>query len=350
MIYLIYFKLLLSEPFRLIERRKYQDTVSNIGTEKSPVFIIGHWRSGTTFTHYLLSQDPGFFYQSKYENFFSDNFLTTEEFFKPVLSKVMNFFSPVKEWRSNISKTMNLDTPSESDTALIAEISEFTYHWAHLFPKSAKMYFDKYLFLEDLTEQELGQWQQKMRNLLNKVYFKNNNRRLLIKNPGDTARIKYLLDIYPNARFIFLHRNPYEVFYSNLKLWSHVLDTVALQTISEKEKKDLVLHVYKKLHTKYFEQRDLLKPNQLVEVSYEEITSSPLSVLKGVYDQLELEGFEDAYEYFKNYIDNRPKWEKSGYEMSATDIKQLNREWDFAFRLWGYPKRESLSNHMDEAG
>lgn len=351
MIYLIYFKLLLSEPFRLIERRKYQETVNNIGTEKSPVFIIGHWRSGTTFTHYLLSQDPGFFYQSKYENFFSDNFLTTEEFFKPVLSKVMDFFTPVKEWRSNISKTMNLDTPSESDTALIAEISEFTYHWAHLFPKSAKMYFDKYLFLEDLTDEELWQWQNTMQNVLNKVYLKNNTGRLLIKNPGDTARIKYLLNIYPNAQFIFLHRNPYEVFYSNLKLWSHVLDTVALQSISEEEKKDLVLHVYKKLHRKYFEQRELLKPNQLAEVSYEEITSSPLSVLREVYGQLELDGLDDAYEYFKNYIDNRPKWEKSDYGMSAADIKRINKEWDFAFSLWGYPKLESSdTTQVEEAG
>ncbi len=350
MIYLIYFKLLLSEPFRLIEHRKYQDIADNSSSEKSPVFIIGHWRSGTTFTHYLLSQDPGFFYQNKYENFFSDNFLTTEEFFKPVLSKVMNFFNPVQEWRSNISKTMNLDTPSESDTALIAEISEVTYHWAHLFPKSAKTYFDKYLFLEDLTSDELEKWQITMKSILDKSYLKYEKDDLLIKNPGDTARIKFLLDIYPGAKFIFLHRNPYEVFYSNLKLWTHVLKTVALQKISEEEKKQLVLHVYEKLHRKYLEQRELLKSNQLFEVSYEEITNHPLPTLKTAYEQLELKGFDKAYPYFKNYIDNRPKWEKSGYDMSTADIRQINKQWDFAFRLWGYLKRESSAESMEEAG
>ncbi|MCF8232905.1 MAG: sulfotransferase [Bacteroidales bacterium] len=350
MIYLIYFKLLLSEPFRLIERRKYKEEVDRFGPEKSPVFIIGHWRSGTTFAHYLLSQDPGFFYQNKYQNFFSDNFLTTEDFFKPVLSKVMDFFSPVKEWRSKISKTMNLDTPSESDTALISEISEFTYHWAHLFPQSAKTYFDKYLFLENLSSQELQEWRDTMRSVLNKVYLKNQEGRLLIKNPGDTARIKYLLDIYPGAKFIFIHRNPYEVFYSNLKLWTHVLNTVALQTISEEAKKNLVLHVYQKLHQKYFEQKQFLNPNQLVEVSYNDITTYPISTLEKVYGKLDLQGFDEAYNYFKHYIDNRPKWEKSGYELHPEDVRLINKQWDFAFDFWGYSKLDPNSQNVNFAG
>lgn len=350
MIYLIYFKLLLSEPFRLIERKKFKKEVDSVGPEKSPVFIIGHWRSGTTFAHYLLSRDPGFFYQNKYQNFFSDNFLTTEDFFKPVLSKVMNFFSPVKEWRSNISKTMNLDTPSESDTALISEISEFTYHWAHLFPKAAKTYFDKYLFLEELSSSELQDWKETMESVLNKVYLKNHEDRLLIKNPGDTARIKHLLDIYPGAKFIFIHRNPYEVFYSNLKLWSHVLNTVALQTISEKEQKDLVLHVYQKLHQKYLEQKELLNSNQLVEISYHDITTAPLLTLEEVYEKLELQGFDKAYNYFKHYIDNRPKWEKSGYNIQPEDVRLINEKWKFTFDLWGYPKLDPDSQGVDAAG
>ncbi|MCF8307785.1 MAG: sulfotransferase [Bacteroidales bacterium] len=350
MLYLIYFKLLLSEPFRLIERRKFKEEVDRIGPEKSPVFIIGHWRSGTTFAHYLLSRDPGFFYQNKFQNFFSDNFLTTEDFFKPVLSRVMDFFSPVKEWRSNISKTMNLDTPSESDTALISEISEFTYHWAHLFPQSAKFYFDKYLFLEDLSDQELQEWRDTMRSVLNKVYLKNREDRLLIKNPGDTARMKYLLDIYPGAKFIFIHRNPYEVFYSNLKLWTHVLNTVALQTISEEEKKSLVLHVYQKLHQKYLEQKELLNPNQLVEISYRDITGQPLSTLGEVYEKLDLQGFDKAYNEFKHYIDNRPKWEKMDYEIQPEDVRLINKHWDFAFDLWGYSKLDPKSPNANIAG
>ena len=338
LIYLIYFKLLLSEPFRLFEKRKYKDTVDNFGPEKHPVFIIGHWRSGTSFTHFLLSKAPGFFYQTKYQNFFSDNFLTTEEFFKPVLSKIMNFFRPVKNWESNISKTMDLDTPSESDTALISGVSEFTYHWAHLFPKAYREYFNKYLFLEDLSSEELREWKYTMRTLLNKVYLNNKSGRLLIKNPGDTARIKNILDIYPNAKFIFIHRDPYEVFYSNLKLWSHVLNTVSLQKITESEKRDLILDVYKKLHQKYFEQKKLLNPDQLIEISHKNITESPQETLKDIYEKLHLPGYEQALPYFREYIDDSSTWKKSRYKIRDEDIRLINEHWGFAFDTWKYPR------------
>ena len=40
------------------------------------------------------------------------------------------------------------------------------------------------------------------------------NSRLLIKSPVHTGRVKLLLDLFPNAQFIYIHRNPYQVFKS----------------------------------------------------------------------------------------------------------------------------------------
>jgi hypothetical protein len=335
---LIYFKLFLSEPFRLIEQKRFQDKVDESTPHKSPVFIIGHWRSGTTYAHMLLSCDPEFAFQSKYMNFFSDNFLTTEAFFKPVLSRFMSYFSPAKQWQDNITKTMHLDTPSESDTALISEISEYTYHWAHLFPKSYKKYFDKFLFFEDLTAEELKQWKDTMHTMINKTHLKYPDNRLLIKNPGDTGRIKHLLDIYPGAKFIFLHRNPYEVFYSNLKLWKQVINTVALQSVSEKEQRDIVLHLYSKLHQGYIDQTALLRPDQLVEVSHQQIVESPHNTLRAIYNQLELPGFDKAMPHTRDFLEQLPPWRNSDYPYHPEDIMEINTHWDFVFDLWSYPK------------
>ncbi|MCF8218033.1 MAG: sulfotransferase [Bacteroidales bacterium] len=349
-IYLIYLKLFLSEPFRLIEKKKYNKPIEKVKPEKEPVFIIGHWRSGTTYTHDLLSQDPHFIYQNRYQNFFSDNFLTTEKFFKPVLSEFIDLISPLKQWESGFSKSMELDFPSESDTALIAEISEFTYHWAHLFPKSYEKYFSKYLFLEDITDKELEEWKYAMRTMLNKVYLKHKKGRLLIKNPGDTARIKYLLDIYPSAKFIFIHRNPYDVFYSNLKLWSYVVQTVSLQQISEKEKKDIVLNVYKKLHLKYLEQKSLLNDDQLVEISYNSIVDYPLETLENIYTKLNLENrFDDAVPFFKSFAEKNASGSKRNYNYKENDIQEINSYWDFAFNRWDYPKINKKSGLTEKS-
>ena len=349
MIGMVYFKILMSEPFRLLEKRKYDDVLENTDPGRHPVFIIGHWRSGTTYAHTLLSQDPDFVFQTKYQNFFSDNFLVTEDFFKPFISKTIDFFSPVKQWQSHISKSMNLDTPSESDTALISEISEYTYHWAHLFPKAYEEYFNKYLFCENLSTHELRQWQDTMRNMINKAYLKNPTGRLLIKNPGDTARIKYLLDIYPDARFVFIHRNPYEVFYSNLKLWSLVQQSVAMQQISEEEKKQIVLSVYVKLHQHYLEQKKLLKPHQLIELGFEEFSEKPLQAVEKIYRQLSLEGFDDALPRIKRFLQEQPPRRNQQYEFEKEDIRLINDYWDLVFEQWKYPKLDP-DQEFDEAG
>lgn len=348
MIGMVYFKILLSEPFRLLEKKRYDDLLENTDPERAPVFIIGHWRSGTTYTHNLLSQDPGFVYQTKYQNFFSDNFLTTEDFFKPFISKTIDFFSPVKQWQSSISKSMNLDTPSESDTALISEISEYTYHWAHLFPKAYEEYFNKYLFCENLSEEELKNWQNTMRTMISKAYLRRPHGRLLIKNPGDTARIKYLLDIYPDARFVFIHRNPYEVFYSNLKLWSLVQQSVAMQQISEDEKKQIVLSVYSKLHQHYLEQKKLLKPHQLIELGFDEISDEPLQAVEKIYNQLSLKGFNDAYPWIRNFLNEQPPRRNQQYEFKKEDLRLINEYWDSAFKQWNYPKLDP-DKELDEA-
>ena len=348
MIGMVYFKILLSEPFRLLEKKKYDDVLEHTDPDRAPVFIIGHWRSGTTYTHTLLSQDPGFVYQTKYQNFFSDNFLVTEDFFKPFISRTIDFFSPVKQWQSRISKSMNLDTPSESDTALISEISEYTYHWAHLFPKAYEEYFNKYLFCENLSKQELQNWQNTTRTMISKAYLRTPHGRLLIKNPGDTARIKYLLDIYPDARFVFIHRNPYEVFYSNLKLWTLVQQSVAMQQISEDEKKQIVLKVYTKLHQHYLEQKKLLKPHQLIELGFDEISEKPLQAVEKIYQQLSLQGFDDAYPWIRNFLNEQPPRRNQQYEFKKEDLRLINEYWDLAFKQWNYPKLDP-DKELDEA-
>lgn len=350
LIYLIYLKLLLSEPFRWVEQKKYRQEIRNTDPERAPVFLIGHWRSGTTYAHNLLSNDPGFIYQTKYQNFFSDNFLTTEPFFKPFLTRIMNLFDPVNQWKVKTGKTMDLDTPSESDTALIAEISEVTYHWAHLFPRASKHYFDKYLFQEDISEKELLEWKATMKSLVNKVHLRNRQGRLLLKNPGDTARIEHLLEIYPNARFIFIHRNPYDVFYSNMKLWTNVIKTVSLQTISEREKKDLILYIYNKLHQKYLEQRQLLKPNQLVEIGYDRLIDSPRETLQHIYEKLELPGFDKALDHFMPFIENNAYRKKVSYNYNPEDVAEINKYWNFAFDLWQYPKLDGEEFEVNPAG
>ena len=43
------------------ERRQYGDAIDAVQINQPPLFILGHWRSGTTLLHYLFAQDTSQF-------------------------------------------------------------------------------------------------------------------------------------------------------------------------------------------------------------------------------------------------------------------------------------------------
>ncbi len=41
------------------------------------------------------------------------------------------------------------------------------------------------------------------------------NRRMVVKSPVHTARVRVLLEMFPNAQFVYVHRDPYVVLQSS---------------------------------------------------------------------------------------------------------------------------------------
>ena len=60
------------------EEKHYRQLLDGV-TVQPPLFILGHWRSGTTLLHNLLAIDDQFGYPNLYQVFFPHTFLCTEE-------------------------------------------------------------------------------------------------------------------------------------------------------------------------------------------------------------------------------------------------------------------------------
>ena len=75
----------LSHLQKLIWGRRIEDT----RLPADPLFIIGHWRTGTTWLHELLCLDDQFTFPTTYECFDPNHFLLTERFGSRLLSILM---------------------------------------------------------------------------------------------------------------------------------------------------------------------------------------------------------------------------------------------------------------------
>jgi len=331
-----YIKLVLLEPLRFLEERNYRDAIQSHQLKTDPVFIVGHWRSGTSFLQYVMGSDPQFGYLNKFQPVFPDQFLQSESVLKSLIHQIPESLNIIQD-AQNMSVNLDLDSPSEIEIALTTMISPTSLHWGHIFPQDAWIYFNKYLFFDSASKEEIERWKQDYSYLIKKISLKNNGKQLLIKSPGNACRMEKLLELYPDARFIFIHRNPYDVFYSSKKLWSTMLDNLALQNFSEQQMENEIVKVYKKLMSSYLDQRSVIPDGQLTEIRFETFIDEPVEVLRRVYKALGLNEFDKAENHFRKFLKNKEKGSSSSYNYEDDIVRQLNEEWQFAFSEWNYP-------------
>ena len=137
---------------------------------------------------------------------------------------------------------------------------------------------------------------------------------LLLKNPNNTARIKQLLELFPNAKFVYIHRNPFRVYLSTKHLHRAVLRDQRLQEISEEEEDNMILENYRLINQGYLETRDLVPKGSLIEVAYEDIGSeNEIDIFKNIYETLSLGDWEKVAPTIKEYLASKEGYKKKSF-------------------------------------
>ena len=65
-----------------LQDKRYEKLLADKPLEHDPVFILGHWRSGTTFVHNVFSCDKHFGYNTTYQTVFPHLMMWGQPFFK----------------------------------------------------------------------------------------------------------------------------------------------------------------------------------------------------------------------------------------------------------------------------
>jgi hypothetical protein len=127
-------------------------------------------------------------------------------------------------------------------------------------------------------------------------------KRLVLKNPLNTCRIPVLLEMFPEAKFIYLYRNPYMIYYSLLHTFSRMISSYQLEKISKSEIEEYVLSFYQELIHSYWNTKGLIPSGNLVEVRFEDLEDKPLEVVEKIYTELNFPAFESNKDNFEKHI------------------------------------------------
>jgi Sulfotransferase domain. len=301
--------------------------------EDEPVFILGHWRSGTTFVHNILSLDKHFGYNTTYQTVFPNLMLFGQPFFK----KTMAWLMPDKRPTDNME--LNVDLPQEEEFAL-SNLTPVNYYNFWFFPKSWDEYTNKYLTFKNATDEEKEEFATVFKKLVKTCLYNTNGTQFLSKNPPHTARIKEILEIYPKAKFIYLMRNPYTVFESTRSFFTNTIQPLKLQDLSDAEIEEHILAIYKIMYEKYENEKTLIPQGNLIEIKFEDIEKDALSATKRIYTELSLPGFEEAKESIEKYLNKKKGYKKNKYKYEPRTVELVEKNWKFALEQWGYSLEE----------
>ena len=337
---------LLTSPLRLWEWIRYGRAIKRTVIHPSPIFIIGHWRSGTTHLHNLMCQDKNLGYVSTFQAMAPGFCMVGDKRIKPALAALAHRRYPTR-LIDNIPLTF--DAPQEDEFAL-ATISPYSFVHSFTFPKHSASFFERYVLFEGISEVVRAKWIRTYLAILRKATLRHGGRRLVTKNCGHSARIRTLLDLFPDAKFVHIHRNPYEVFLSTVHMHKTVFPRSQLQDTDSNRIEAHVLQFYTQLMQRYFADRSLIPKGNLVEIRFEDLEASPLDQLCFVYDALELPGYDAAKPDFRLYIDSVSDYKKNAYEMNDDIVANVNAHWKTAFSEWGYERLEASPRVLGNKG
>ena len=127
---------LLNSPLRHFEKRRFGEAIEST-VVAPPLFVLGHWRSGTTHLQQLLAADQRFASPTLYQVFFPQTFLSTES----RNSRALEFFLTRVRGFDNMRQYVQM--PHEDEIA-ICTMSGCTCYMSIAFPRRAEFY-DRFL-------------------------------------------------------------------------------------------------------------------------------------------------------------------------------------------------------------
>ncbi len=303
-------------PFTLSERLLIEGGLPRVEDLEPPVFILGHWRSGTTHLYNVMCESGAWSYVPPLATGLPWDMFGLGRALRPMLERAL----PEHRYIDNIPVTP--ESPQEDEIAL-ANMTPLSFYHGIYFPAKFDEFLSRGVFFDGCTSAEIEGWRSRFTYLLRKLSKFQQGRRLLIKNPVYTARLAMLREIFPRAKFVHIARNPYDVFQSMRNFYRKLFAEFALQSYDHIDIDETVFSVYERMMSVLSADSRELAPPDFVELRYEELDRDGLSALETIYRSLEIPGFDSARGVFERYLASVKQFEKNRFDYSAEDARKV---------------------------
>jgi omega-hydroxy-beta-dihydromenaquinone-9 sulfotransferase len=312
----------------LCQRLIYGRRIAGTEITQPPIFIIGHWRSGTTYLHELMVCDDRLAYPTYYECFEPNHFLVTGWFAPILLWPLLPRKRPMDNMATGWSR------PQEDEFALVA-MGAPTPYYRMAYPNEPPPY-DEFLDMDGCSEADLSRWRRDMKRFVQMLTMKKKGKRLVMKSPPHTGRIEELATLFPGAKFIHIVRDPYTIFPSTRRLWVSLDWAQGLQHPHYRDLDEYVFSAFERMYRGFNRQCGSIPANQLCELKYEDLVRDPLGELRRIYQQLELGDFDTVSPKMEAHVGSQKDYKTNRHELEPELRSEIRHRWTDYFERYGY--------------
>ncbi len=324
----------LNEAMHAVDQRQFGARIA-AQPVLPPLIVLGLARSGTTHLHQLLARDPRLAYPTFSQAFNPHAFLTREGHCTGWLAKglrAINLLMSIWEYGFYRPSTRGFDAvpaaataPEEDELALMMSCQSPNLSLA--FPRDRQ----QVIALVD----RVG-WQGAWMKFLRKVSMLHPGRPLVLKSPLHLVRLPWILELFGEAKFVFICRRPDEVLASTLDIAQTLERDWRFQEFeSDHLENSLVSGRF--LIEAYLRDRSLIPNGHLHELSYEDLVRQPESELERLYAALGLPDFEGCRAEVRSALRERGEYQVNSHQPLPTWLRErLRQKWRPYYEAFGY--------------
>jgi omega-hydroxy-beta-dihydromenaquinone-9 sulfotransferase len=316
-----------SSLFAFIEKKQVGKKIDSLPPVRDPIFIIGHWRTGTTFLHKLMSLHPDLTVPTLYDVAIPDSCLTSY----PYYSRFMRLM--VSKQRPMDKVKLGIQEPQEDEYALF-RLTGFSPLERLIFPKRSRYFLlDHPSYLPENTARD--EWRNKIMLFFKKLHFKS-GKRIVSKNPFNSMRIPELLSLFPDACFIHICRHPFDVVPSTQHMFEIVQRQNILNAKSNRPTIEEVSLVLKEILDRIRSDVKVIPTGRFYQIKYEDLESNPLKSLEHLFVSLGIPVPVPFIVNIEKYLAEINDFEKNKFTLSNEEMNCISRTLKDQMEYLGY--------------
>jgi len=315
-------------PFNWLERALYGRQIADTPLSDSPLIILGHDRSGTTHLLNLMSLDPQFAYTRPSQMVLPGCCI--------LFDKAIDLFLGLIDFRRPFDDMeVGPGSPQDDEVPLVKLSPHCEYH-KYSFPRNHRYWLDTYVFGFSVDSPAYPEWKQTYLGTLRKAAVLMRRQRSLLKSPATMANLAVVLELFPNAKFVHIRRNPYNVIPSQINLHRTMARKYGLETVTEQQITEFALYQYGGYMEGFLKDRHRIKSENFIEIRYEDFVADRMHWLRNIYDSLALGDFAARAGPLQEYISTIENYAPHRFVEDSALKAQIDARLGFAFTALGY--------------